>query len=304
MVTTQSFATAAVPAPPPPRPAPLRRILCTIDFSEASVAAVAEAVALARACRGEITVLFVLPYAAPSRADALNPQVPAGVSSAVTEDVEALLEPARAAGIQVRVCLKAGRPAHEILEVVRRTNPDVIVMGTHGRGGLKRWALGSVTHEVLRNAACPVLTVAHRWRNPAVHVAARSHAVVCAVGLSPSSPRTVVHACQVARATGASLTLLHVLEGHAMMTDMREAGRRLHALTAAHGLPGDRIEEVVVAGVPARQILNIAAARNAALVVVGGESLSDRVLFGSTPDQVIRGAQSAVLTVRSSSEGA
>lgn len=301
MATTQAFAAAAGPGPPRPGPAPLRRILCTIDFSEASVAAVAEAVALAHACRGEITVLFVIPYAAPSRAD--RPNVPAGVSSAVTEDVEALLEPARAAGIPVRVCLKAGRPAHEILETVRRTTPDVIVMGTHGRGGFKRWALGSVTDEVLRNAACPVLTIGHRRREPAVPVSARSDAVVCAVGLSPSSPRTVAYACEVARATGARLTLLHVIEERAT-TDMREACQRLHALAAAHGLRGDRIEEVVVAGVPTRQILRMVASRGAALVVVGGESLSDRVLFGSTPDQVIRGARCPVLTVRSASEGA
>jgi nucleotide-binding universal stress UspA family protein len=296
MATTQAFAAAG---PAPPRPAPLRRILCTIDFSEASVAAVAEAVALAHLCRGEITVLFVIPYAAPSRTD--RPQVPAGVSSAVTEDIETLLAPARAAGIPVRVCLKAGRPAHEILETVRRTTPDVIVMATHGRSGFKRWALGSVTDEVLRNAPCPVLTIGHRRREPAASVSARSDAVVCAVGLSPSSPRAVAYACEVARAMGARLTLLHVIEESA--TDMREACRRLHALAAAHGLRGDQIEEVIVAGVPAREILGMAAARRAALVVLGGESLSDRVRLGSTPDQVIRGAQCAVLTVRSS-EGA
>jgi len=294
MATTQTSATAG-PAPPRPEPGPLRRILCSIDFSEASVAAVAEAVALARACRGEITVLFVIPYAAPSRGD--RPQVPAGVSSAVTEDVEALLEPARAAGIPVRVCLKAGRPAHEIIETVRRTAPDVIVMGTHGRGGLKRRVLGSVTTEVLRHATCPVLTVGWRRPDPALPAPVRSDAVVCAVGLSPSSPRTLAHACEVARATGAGLTLLHVLEDRA--TDMREACRRLHALAAAHGRPEDRIEEVVVPGVPARQILRMAAARRAALVVVGGESLSDRGLSGSTADQVIRRAPCAVLTARS-----
>jgi nucleotide-binding universal stress UspA family protein len=297
MATTH--APTAGPAPPAPQPSALRRILCTIDFSQASVAAVAEAVSLARACRGEITVLFVIPYAAPSRSD--RPKVPSGVSSAVTEDVEALLEPARAAGIPVRVCLKAGRPAHEILETVRRNAPDVIVMGTHGRGGFKRWALGSVADEVLRNAACPVLTIRHRPQEGAAPASARSGAVVCAVSLSPSSPRTIAHACEVARATGAGLILLHVLEDRA--TDMREARRRLHELATAHEPPpGDRIEEVVVAGVPAREILRMAAARRAALVVVGGESLSERARSGSTADQVIRRAACAVLTVRSAPE--
>jgi nucleotide-binding universal stress UspA family protein len=299
MATPQASA-AAGPAPPP-RLAPLRRILCSIDFSDASVAAVAEAVSLARACRGEITVLFVIPYPAVARSD--RPKVPAGVSSAVTEDVEALLEPARAAGIPVRVCLKAGRPAHEILDTVRRTAPDLIVMGTHGRGGLTRRALGSVTSEVLQSAACPVLTIGRRRPDPALPVPERSDTVVCAVGLSPSSPRTFEQACQVARATGAGVLLVHVIaEGETI--DTREAARRLHALASAHALRGDRIEEVVVAGVPSREILRMAAARSAALVVVGGESLSDRGLSGSTADEVIRRAPCAVLTVRSAAKAA
>lgn len=278
----------------PAAPARLRRILCTIDFSPASVSAVAEAVALAHACRGEITVLFVIPYVAPSRAD--RQDLPSGLSAAVTEDVEALLEPARAAGIPVRVCLKTGQPAREILDTVRRTSPDVIVMGTHGRGGFKRWALGSVADEVLRSAACPVLTIRHPRRNPGALLSTGIDAVVCAVALSASSPRTVGHAFEVARATGARLTLLHVM-GPGATTDVREACRRLHALAEPYGMGGDRVEEVVVSGVPARQALRLAAARHAALIVVGGGGL------GSTAAKVIRGAHCPVLTVRSAPEG-
>lgn len=298
MATTLASAAAAGPASPPRGPGPLRRILCTIDFSEASVAALAGAVALAQRCRGEITVLFVIPYATASPED--PPNVPAGVRAAVAEDIETLLQPARAAGIPVRVCLKAGRPAHEILETIRGTTPDVIVMGTHGRRGLKRWALGSVVDEVLRNATSPVLTIGPRGRGPGTPVSTRSDAIVCAVSLSASSPRTVAYACDIARATGARLTLLHVMED--ATADTREACRHLHALAAAHGQLGDGVEELVVAGVPARQILRLAAARRAALVVVGGERLPDHVRFGSTLDQVFRGARCGVLTVRSASE--
>lgn len=298
MATKQAILPAAGPAPLRPDLDPMRRILCTIDFSEASVAAVTEAVALARASGGEITVLFVLPYAAPSRSD--RPRLDAGVSAAVTEDVEALLGPARAAGVAVRVCLRAGRPAHEIMEAVRRIGPDVIVMGTHGRGGFKRRVLGSVTAEILRNATCPVLTIASRRRDPAPPLPARNDAVVCALALSPSSARTAARAGEVARATGGRLTLLHVVEGPA--TDTREAGRRLHALATSLGLPGDRVEEVVLSGLPAPRILRVAAARRAALVVLGGEGLSHRGVSGSTPDRVIRGAGCAVLTVRSAPE--
>lgn len=295
MATMQPSAQAG-PAAPRPESTATRRILCTIDFSEASVAAVAQAVALARACRGEMTVLFVVPYVPPSRDERAG--LPEGVISAVAEDVEALLGPARASGLAVRVCLRAGSPAQEILEAARRLAPDVIVMGTHGRGGVRRLVLGSVTAEVLRRAPCPVLTVGCRGPGPASGPVGE---IVCAVGLSASSPKTLGGALDIARATGAGLTLLHVLDRG---MDMREGSRRLRALAAAHAQPGDRIEPVVVAGLAARQILRMAAARRAALVVVGGEGPSDRGRNGSTTDQVIRRAPCAVLTVRSASVAA
>ena len=294
MATPQTSPAATGLARPRPGPAPPRRILCTIDFSEASVAAVGEAVALAKRCHGEITVLFVIPY--PARTD--PPNVPEGVSSAVAEDIEALLGPARTAGIPVRLCLKAGRPAHEILETVRGTAPDVIVMGTHGRGGFKRWALGSVVDEVLRDAACPVLTIGPRRGRP--RAPAPSDAIVCAVSLSASSRETLAHASEIARATGARLTVLHVMK--AGTTEAREACRQLHALVVAHGQRADHIEEVVVGGVPARQILRMAKARRAALVIVGGARPSDAVRLSSTPERVIRGARCGVLTVRAHPE--
>ena len=108
-----------------------RRILCTIDFSPASVAVIAHAVALTRACRGELTVLFVVPYAPLTKAEPRR--LPEGIDSAITEDIESLLGPARADGIAVRVCLKVGTPAHEIVEEARRIAADVVVVGTHGR---------------------------------------------------------------------------------------------------------------------------------------------------------------------------
>lgn len=53
----------------------------------------------------------------------------------------------------------AGPAAKEILEVARGLEADLIVVGTHGRGGVKRWVLGSVAEEVLRRAGCPVLVM-------------------------------------------------------------------------------------------------------------------------------------------------
>jgi nucleotide-binding universal stress UspA family protein len=142
---------------PPPR----RRILAAIDFSPASVGVVAAAVSLARDSAGAIEVLFVLPSGAPSRTR--GRRTPA-VDPVVTGDVEGLLEPARAAGIPVRVCLRVGRPAGEILDEIRHAVPDVALLATHSYGGSRRHTLGSVAAEVLREAPCAVVTIAQETR--------------------------------------------------------------------------------------------------------------------------------------------
>ena len=55
--------------------------------------------------------------------------------------------------------LEKGSPGPEILRVAEELNVDLIVMGTHGRSGLRRLLVGSVTEEIIRNAKCPVVTV-------------------------------------------------------------------------------------------------------------------------------------------------
>ena len=59
-----------------------------------------------------------------------------------------------------------GRPAAEIVRFAREHEADLIVMGTHGYGSVKRLLLGSVADQVIRQAACPVLVVPHRSLRP------------------------------------------------------------------------------------------------------------------------------------------
>jgi nucleotide-binding universal stress UspA family protein len=61
--------------------------------------------------------------------------------------------------VPVQVNVAVGTPAEEILRVAREEKVDLIVMGTHGRTGLRHLLLGSVAEEVTRHAPCPVFTV-------------------------------------------------------------------------------------------------------------------------------------------------
>jgi nucleotide-binding universal stress UspA family protein len=62
-------------------------------------------------------------------------------------------------GIKVNTLVTVGHAAEEIIKTAEKTNADLIAMSTHGRSGLGRWALGSITDKVLHESRVPVLTV-------------------------------------------------------------------------------------------------------------------------------------------------
>ena len=64
------------------------------------------------------------------------------------------------------VCVELGRPTDVILRVAEEVDADLIIMGTHGRAGLRRLAMGSVAESVLRQADCPVLIVPSPQQEP------------------------------------------------------------------------------------------------------------------------------------------
>ncbi|MBI3634832.1 MAG: universal stress protein [Candidatus Rokubacteria bacterium] len=145
----------------------IRRILHPSDFSAASRRAFAYAVAMARGARAELLVVHVLTPPVPIVSDAY-------VSPKVYEDLErssrawgqkqiaALVARAKRAGARVRGLLLEGVAADQIVRAARSRRADLIVMGTHGRGGFARLLLGSVAERVIATARCPVLTVRGR----------------------------------------------------------------------------------------------------------------------------------------------
>jgi nucleotide-binding universal stress UspA family protein len=155
--------------------AALRRILLATDFSEASDAAVALAADLARRFSAQLILFHA--HAVPSFAypDGMMP-VPSTVLMDLEHTIEAELSRVaaglRAQGIAVETCHAIGPAAAEICRAAGEHGAELIVMGTHGRGGLRYALLGSVAEKVVRHATCPVLTV-HPDEHPA-HAATHS----------------------------------------------------------------------------------------------------------------------------------
>jgi len=62
-------------------------------------------------------------------------------------------------GIAVQTVVVSGRPAEQILDYANKNQVDLIIMSTHGRSGVSRWVIGSVTDKVVRHSVTPVLTI-------------------------------------------------------------------------------------------------------------------------------------------------
>jgi nucleotide-binding universal stress UspA family protein len=143
----------------------LKRILVATDFSDASTAALLYGRELAHTFGARLDLLHVVPnlakyYAAESYTAAF-PEIEEGLEQAAQREIDRLLtdEDRRLGG---RATLRTFQlPADGIVQQARDENIDLIVIGTHGRGGVKHLLVGSVAEHVVRTAPCPVLTVRH-----------------------------------------------------------------------------------------------------------------------------------------------
>lgn len=136
---------------------PIRTILHPTDFSELSQPAFELSCALAQDYGATLVVLHAadLPLLTPVE----GVLIPTPIDEA--EAFRGRLEAVRPADprVAVRHRLAEGNPAEEILAAAADEKADLIVLGTHGRGGITRALMGSVAETVQRSAPCPVLTV-------------------------------------------------------------------------------------------------------------------------------------------------
>ena len=144
----------------PRGPAPFTRILCAIDFSDSSRAALGYAVSLARESKAALMLTHVLETRplyvdfSPSAVIDLR----AWMREARTRLREMLSEPDRST-CTVNEIVREGKPHREILAIAAELDADLIVLGVRGRGATDLFVFGSTTHHVIREAPCAVLTV-------------------------------------------------------------------------------------------------------------------------------------------------
>jgi nucleotide-binding universal stress UspA family protein len=145
----------------------IKRIFHASDFSRASRPAFRLAQQLAKAFRAELIVFHAYQVVAPLAGEGPLPprlfqEMAVSAREGARRRLDRLVRPARRGRMEVSTLLVEGPAAPSIVRAAKRKRAGLIVLGTHGRTGVRRMLLGSVAERVVRTAACPVLTVGSR----------------------------------------------------------------------------------------------------------------------------------------------
>src|ERR687886_894781 len=274
-----------------------QQILVPLDGSELAERALPCAERLGLATGATLHLVHVVELAPPLTWPFAPAYVPGGIHGDLvaqeTQQATAYLDKMRervaAGGVHVRTEQMVGYAAATLLDYERDAGIDLVVMCSHGRTGLARFALGSVAERLLHHGTAPVLLV-----RPFGDPVSLEHAVVPLDG-SERAEKALQVVDQLARDVVHEVTLLRVIGTAEEAPDaeryLEEAAGRL---TQQHLVWGRRVEQ----GDPAGTILNVAGTDKLVVMVTRGRSGLARWALGSVADRVAHGGVAAVLLVR------
>ena len=191
----------------------IKNILCPVDHSPSSLQALGYAIAIARWHGARLNLLEVIETPAP-RALSRTPKhygLPKETRRAVADDLSRVLVSRGTSDLKVGIFVRAGNVVQEILAQVKASRSDLVVIGSHGRGGVQRLVLGSVAERILRLANCPVLTV-RRGVNRARRRGSPFETILCATDFSAAANKAVAYAKRLAEEADARLILMSAVE--------------------------------------------------------------------------------------------
>lgn len=314
--------TAELLRPGSERKVAFRRVLFATDFSDASERALSYSAALAGRYGSELFIVHAM-EPEPREAVPMDP-LPRELDRArqgAEKEMKRFVKNSRLKEFSYHPIVTRGDVWSILSDLLEREHIDLLILGTHGRRGLAKLALGSVAEQVLHAASCPVLTVGP---NVPITGAAEFHAILFATDFEAASAKALPYAIMLAEDCHAQLILLHMLEPMPV-ADIAPAAYGPPAFAAqelAKWQSGKRREsqarlrelipaDVTLAAPPmfevgmdllAEGILETAKQHKADLIVMGANRTDSPRLASHFPwaltSEVIRKARCPVLTVR------
>ena len=200
-------------------------------------------------------------------------------------------------GVEVRCSVREGRPAHLIVDEAEKNPGTLIAMSTHGRSGVSRWLLGSITNKVLHATNAPLLVVRASEEDNAAPPSELTSIIVPLDG-STLAEESLPHVIGLARNMNLKVILVRV------ESDGEEVNNNyLHAIQDRLSDEGvGSVEKRVLHGHPAVNIVDLAhdTAKSLVTMTTHGHSGIGRWVLGSVTDRVVRYSGDPVLVIRSS----
>jgi nucleotide-binding universal stress UspA family protein len=295
-----------------------KRILVATDFSQASEHAVDFALYLARHYDSDLFVVHAL-EPEPRHSVPLDP-LPRELNRERLEaerHMKSLENDPRMKAVTHHVRLRSGKPWEVLAAMTQSEKADLLILGTHGRGYLKKLALGSVSEEVLRQVDCPVITVGPKV---ILHEIIDCQSILFATDFGPASRKALPYAVSLAQESGAKLVLLHMVPpvtamqaGYIPAVFVEEDAFQWQA--TAREESEKKLKELIPSGTLSREpeyivgldfmpegVLSVAAKFKADMIVMGANSTSSPRLAAHLPwamlHEVVCQSRCPVLTVK------
>ncbi len=195
--------------------------------------------------------------------------------------------------------------ANSILEFIDENDYDIVVMGTHGRTGIKNWIYGSVAEKVVRLSQIPVLTV-HQRKKQEIDI----KKIVVPIDFSENSKKGIQSATNIAKEFNAQIEFLHIIEQQLHPSFHVVGIESIFAINPdLKVISTDKLKEfcktdieavyTVLEGIAHQTIADYTKDIDADLIVMSTRGFSglDHLLIGSTTERVVRIAHCPVLTV-------
>lgn len=210
-----------------------------------------------------------------------------------------------------------GHAANEIARIAEEKDVTLAISASHGRSGLKRLVIGSVTERLMRTLPCPLLVV----RSPELDVLAPEdqeitfQRILVGYDFSPDSSLAFQFGLSLAQEFQSELHLAHVIEppiykdllkpareqGEKLQQDLRDRlNEKLTGMVPEDAREWCKPRITLLGGLPHEELTKYAVVNNLDLIVLGvrGQNLVEKLFVGSTTDRVIHRAPCPVLSVR------
>lgn len=276
-----------------------KRILVPTDFSELSMLALKYAAVGSVQFGAELIVLHaehfeVPPYILADEYDRILRELKQWRQNAETylaEHVKKTLGSV-ADRLRIRQIIVDIHPAEAILKTVETEGVDLIVMGTHGRTGIQKFRLGSVTEGIVGETKIPVFVVKQKERDfidvNDPESAPKLERILCPVNFTEVAKLSLMYAASIASRFGARLTALHIDEHN--KERLEQIQEKLCQWLPEEVTSHCSVEPIVHKGNAAERIVEVAREGNHDLLVIGAERrpFLQAFLFGRTTETVLR----------------